>query len=86
MSPWFVLEATGSPARAGLTTTAKALAIVVAGLLCAVVLDRLGHKRTSTVGDLASASIVALVPLLYHLAGCRTEQSEMPASRRDLWL
>src|SRR5687768_8809028 len=64
--PWFVLETTGSPARAGLTAAAEAFAIVVAGFFGGALVDRLGHKRTSIIGDLASGATVALIPLLYH--------------------
>src|SRR5215217_1277764 len=50
--PWFVLETTGSAARTGLTAAVEALAVVVAGFLGGALVDRLGHKRTSVVGDL----------------------------------
>src|SRR5262245_1308964 len=59
--PWFVLETTGSAARTGLTAAVEALAIVVAGFFGGALVDRLGHKRTSVVGDLASAATVALI-------------------------
>jgi MFS family permease len=62
--PWFVLETTGSAARTGVTAAAETLAIMVAGFLGGALVDRLGHKRTSVAGDLASAATVALIPLL----------------------
>jgi MFS family permease len=67
--PWFVLETTGSAARTGLTAAVDALAIVVAGFLGGALVDRLGHKRTSIAGDLASGATVALIPLLAHTVG-----------------
>ena len=67
--PWFVLETTGSAARTGVTAAVGAVAIVVAGFLGGALVDRLGHKRTSIVGDLASGATVALIPLLYHTVG-----------------
>lgn len=67
--PWFVLETTGSAARTGLTAAAEAIAIVVAGFFGGALVDRLGHKRTSIIGDLASGTTVALIPLLYHTVG-----------------
>lgn len=67
--PWFVLETTGSAARTGLTAAVEALAIVVAGFFGGALVDRLGHKRTSIAGDLASAATVALIPLLHHTIG-----------------
>jgi MFS family permease len=67
--PWFVLETTGSAARTGLTAAAEAIAIVVAGFFGGALVDRLGHKRTSIIGDLASGTTVALIPVLYHTVG-----------------
>src|SRR4051812_32359448 len=64
--PWFVLITTGSAARTGVTAFAGMLPTVLGGLLGGALVDRLGRKRTSVIGDLASGGTVALVPLLYH--------------------
>jgi len=67
--PWFVLQTTGSAARAGLTAFASALAVVIASLFGGALVDRLGHRRTSILGDLTSGTAVALVPVLYYTVG-----------------
>lgn len=67
--PWFVLQTTGSAARAGLTAFASALAVVIASLLGGALVDRMGHRRTSILGDLTSGTAVALVPVLYYTIG-----------------
>src|SRR5687767_6331705 len=67
--PWFVLETTGSAAQTGITAAVEALAIVAAGFLGGALVDRLGHKRTSVAGDLASGATVALIPLLHLTVG-----------------
>jgi predicted MFS family arabinose efflux permease len=63
--PWFVLETTGSAARTGIVTGAMALGAVFPAVLGGPLVDRLGHKRSSVLADLASAATVAAVPLLY---------------------
>ncbi|MEO6893056.1 MAG: MFS transporter [Ktedonobacteraceae bacterium] len=67
--PWFVLQTTGSAARVGFTGVAEVLAIIVAGLLGGVLIDRLGYKRSSVLADLASGVAIALIPLLYYSVG-----------------
>ncbi len=67
--PWFVLQTTGSAARAGLTAFASALAVVIASLFGGALVDRLGHRRTSILGDLTSGTAVAVVPVLYYTVG-----------------
>jgi predicted MFS family arabinose efflux permease len=66
--PWFVLETTGSAARTGIVSGALALGAVIPAVLGGPLVDRLGFKRSSVLADLASAAVVAAVPLL-HLAG-----------------
>ncbi len=63
--PWFVLETTGSAARAGLTGFFVVLPGFLAGIFGGVVVDRLGFKRVSVLADLISGVAIALVPLLY---------------------
>ncbi len=67
--PWYVLETTGSAALTGVTAATEAVAVVVAGILGGAVVDRLGPKRTSIIGDLASAVTVAMIPTLHHTIG-----------------
>lgn len=67
--PWFVLETTGSAARTGVTAAVGAIAAVIAGLLGGALVDRLGHKRTSIISDLASGVTAALIPFLHLTIG-----------------
>ena len=67
--PWYVLETTGSAARAGLAGFASAVAIVISLLFGGTLADRLGYRRTSIVADLASGICVALIPLLHATVG-----------------
>jgi hypothetical protein len=66
--PCFVLETTGSAARTGIVSGALAMGAVIPAVLGGPLVDRLGFKRSSVLADLASAAVVAAVPLL-HLAG-----------------
>lgn len=67
--PWFVLETTGSAARAGISGFFVLLPSFLAGIFGGAVVDRLGGKRASVVADLVSGAGIALVPLLYHTVG-----------------
>ncbi|HLG62418.1 MAG TPA: MFS transporter [Ktedonosporobacter sp.] len=67
--PWFVLQTTGSVKQAGITGFFSALPMVLSGFLGSVLVDRLGYKRTSVIGDVLSGITVMLVPLLYHTIG-----------------
>jgi MFS family permease len=67
--PWFVLQTTGSAAQTGLTAAVTALPTVIVGIFGGALVDRIGHRRTSIVSDIASGSTVALVPLLYLTVG-----------------
>jgi MFS family permease len=67
--PWYVLQTTGSPAKAGITGFFITLASVVAAFFGGAIVDRLGFKRTSIAADLASGIAVALIPLLYLTVG-----------------
>ena len=66
--PWFVLETTGSPARAGLVAFASTLPVVAAALLGGPLIDRLGFTVSSVVSDAVCALAVGAVPLL-HMTG-----------------
>ena len=65
--PWFVLQTTGSAAKAGITLAVDALPIAVAGIFAGALVDRVGLKRSSVFSDLGSGLFVAAIPLLYHL-------------------
>ena len=67
--PWFVLQTTGSAAKTGLTGFFAALPFIVAGFLGGALVDRLGFKRMSIIGDLTSGLTIALIPLLFHTVG-----------------
>ncbi len=67
--PWFVLQTSGSPARAGQIGALGALAAAGAALLGGGLIDRVGARRASVVTDLASGGAVALIPLLHHTVG-----------------
>jgi len=62
--PWFVLETTGSAAKAGITGAFAFLPIVIAGVFGGAVVDRLGFRRTSILADVASGATVASIALL----------------------
>lgn len=67
--PWFVLETTGSASRTGLVAFAGMLPTVIGGIVGGAVVDRLGHRRTSVLADLASGATVATIPLLHATVG-----------------
>lgn len=66
--PWFVLTTTGSAILTGITSAAMALGAVVPAILGGPLVDRMGFKRASVLGDLLSGAVIASVPVL-HLAG-----------------
>lgn len=67
--PWFVLQTGGSAAQVGLVGFFTALPAVIAAFFGGALVDRLGHKQSSIVADLASGVTVALIPLLYAMVG-----------------
>ncbi len=67
--PWFVLQTTGSVELTGITGFFSALPMVLSGFFGSVLVDRLGYKYTSVIGDILSGITVMLVPLLYHTIG-----------------
>jgi len=67
--PWFVLETTDSPARAGLVAFTGLVPTILAAFFGGALVDRIGFKRTSILADLASGATVASVPLLHHTVG-----------------
>jgi MFS family permease len=67
--PWFVLQTTGSAAKTGVTVFAGLLPVVLSGLFGGALVDRLGYRRTSIIGDVASAATVAAIPLMHLTVG-----------------
>ncbi len=67
--PWFVLLTTGSVTRTGITAFFSTLPTVFSAFFGSAVIDRLGYKRTSVIGDIASGCTVMLIPLLYDTVG-----------------
>lgn len=82
--PWYVLQTSGSPARAGQVGALGALAAVGAALGGGVLIDRLGARRASVATDLASALAVAAIPLLAATRGLAFWQLLLLASLRAL--
>ncbi|MYV66864.1 MFS transporter [Streptomyces sp. SID2131] len=64
--PWFALETTGSPGKAGLVAFCAALPVLVSALAGGPVIDRLGRRRVSVASDLVCGLALAAVPLLHH--------------------
>jgi MFS family permease len=67
--PWFVLQTTGSVIQTGITAFFSALPAVFSAFFGGAFVDRLGYKRTSVIGDIASGVAVLLIPLLYNSVG-----------------
>src|SRR5579883_1287019 len=67
--PWFVLQTTGSVIQMGITGFCSALPMVLSSFFGSALVDRLGYKRTSVIGDILNGLTVMLVPLLYHTIG-----------------
>ncbi len=67
--PWFVLLTTRSVTQTGITAFFSALPLVLSSFFSTTLVDRLGYKRTSVIGDILSSVTVAMVPLLYHTVG-----------------
>jgi MFS family permease len=63
--PWFVLETTGSAARAGAVAFFTTLPLALGALFGGTVADRFGHRTTSVVGDLASCAAIGAIPALH---------------------
>src|SRR5437879_8214904 len=59
--PWFVLQTTGSVEQTGITAFFSTLPTVLTAFFGSTIVDRLGYKRTSVLGDTASTVTVALL-------------------------
>ena len=67
--PWFVLQTTGSVVQMGITGLCSTLPMVFSAFFGSTLVDRLGYKRTSVIGDILNGLTVMLIPLLYHTIG-----------------
>ena len=67
--PWFVLQTTGSVAKTGITAFFTTLPSIFSAFFSGPMVDRLGYKRTSVLGDIASGISTMLIPLLSHTIG-----------------
>lgn len=62
--PWFALETTGSPGKAGLVAFFAAVPVVISAICGGPVIDRIGRRRVSVASDLVCALALAAIPLL----------------------
>ena len=62
--PWYVLQSTGSSARAGIVAFCSLFPVAVSASVCGPLIDRVGRRRMSVISDLACGASVAAVPLL----------------------
>ncbi|MGW7290769.1 MFS transporter [Streptomyces xiamenensis] len=62
--PWFVLQSTGSAAKAGIVAFCTLLPAVLAAFVTGPVIDWMGRQRVSVASDLACGVAVAAIPLL----------------------
>ncbi|MER5706742.1 MFS transporter [Streptomyces sp. NPDC002122] len=65
--PWFALDTTGSPGKAGLVAFCAALPVLLSTLAGGPVIDRLGRRRVSIASDLICGLALASIPLLHRL-------------------
>nr|MBA3309117.1 MFS transporter [Nocardioidaceae bacterium] len=65
--PWFVLTTTGSAAQTGLVAFAEMLPYVVSKAAAGPIIDKVGTRRVSVTADVASAALVAAIPLAHAL-------------------
>jgi MFS family permease len=67
--PWFVLQTTGSPAKAGLVGLDATLPGFAAGIFGGTLVDQFGYKQVSVLADVISGLAIGAIPLLYHTTG-----------------
>src|SRR5579883_231441 len=67
--PWFVLQTTGSVVQTGITGFCETLPMVFSSFFGSALVDRLGYKRTSVIGDVLNGLMVLLIPLLSQTSG-----------------
>ncbi|WP_395360840.1 MFS transporter [Streptomyces sp. YH02] len=62
--PWFALDTTGSPGKAGIVAFCAALPVLVSAIVGGPVVDRIGRRRVSIASDLVCALALTAIPLL----------------------
>ncbi|MFI8963738.1 MFS transporter [Streptomyces sp. NPDC053493] len=62
--PWFALETTGSPGKAGFVAFCAAVPVVISALAGGPVIDRIGRRRVSVASDLVCGLALTAIPLL----------------------
>ncbi|WP_371916988.1 MFS transporter [Streptomyces sp. IMTB 2501] len=62
--PWFVLQSTGSAAKAGVVAFCTMLPVVLSAMVGGPVIDLIGRRRVGIASDLLCGATVAAVPLL----------------------
>lgn len=67
--PWLVLQRTGEVSVAGLVAAAAGVPAVLAALLGGQLVDRVGQRRMAVLADLGSATAVAALAVVDHVAG-----------------
>jgi MFS family permease len=65
--PWLVLTDLGTPLDAGIVGAGLILPAAIGAIGGGVIVDRLGRRRTSILGDVLSGATVAAIPVLYLL-------------------
>lgn len=63
--PWFVLVSSGSATKTGLVAFCEMAPYVVAKAVTGPLVDRIGPRRVSVLGDVASTILVGAIPLLH---------------------
>ncbi|MFI8320767.1 MFS transporter [Streptomyces sp. NPDC085529] len=64
--PWFALETTGSPGKAGFVAFCAALPVVLSAIAGGPVVDRIGRRRVGITSDVVCGAVLAAIPLLHH--------------------
>src|SRR5690348_5365703 len=67
--PWFVLQTTGSVVQMGFSAFFTIVPTIIANVLGGVLVDRVGHKRVSVLGDVIAGVGILLIPLFYNTVG-----------------
>src|SRR5215210_5811703 len=65
--PWFVLETTGSAARAGVTGFVTTIPLAVGAVVGGPLVDRIGVRRASVLADGGAGLAIAGIPVLHAL-------------------
>lgn len=67
--PWFVLQTTGSPVRAGVVAACELVPLMIASLLAGPAVERFGRRRTAVLSDVGSAAAFGAIPLVHGTVG-----------------